>query len=76
MGCGSGMTCWRRLRDWQKAGAWRTIHHILLDKLRGAGLIDFGRALVDSGTVRAFGGAKKQAPAPWIGENPAPSIIF
>ena len=20
MGCGSGMTCWRRLRDWQAAG--------------------------------------------------------
>lgn len=20
MGCGSGMTCWRRLRDWQRAG--------------------------------------------------------
>jgi transposase len=20
MGCGSGMTCWRRLRDWQQAG--------------------------------------------------------
>ena len=22
MGCGSGMTCWRRLRDWQRAGVW------------------------------------------------------
>src|ERR671916_2023324 len=21
MGCGSGMTCWRRLRDWQEAGS-------------------------------------------------------
>ena len=20
MGCGSGMTCWRRLREWQNAG--------------------------------------------------------
>ena len=20
LGCGSGMTCWRRLRDWQEAG--------------------------------------------------------
>nr|WP_255531673.1 transposase [Roseomonas sp. KE2513] len=20
MGCGSGMSCWRRLRDWQEAG--------------------------------------------------------
>ena len=22
MGCGSGVTCWRRLRDWQQAGVW------------------------------------------------------
>jgi transposase len=22
LGCGSGMTCWRRLRDWQEAGIW------------------------------------------------------
>ena len=23
LGCGSGVTCWRRLRDWQAAGGWR-----------------------------------------------------
>ena len=34
MGCGSGMTCWRRVRAWQKAGVWRKLHHVLLDKLR------------------------------------------
>jgi transposase len=22
LGCGSGMTCWRRLRDWQQDGIW------------------------------------------------------
>ena len=22
MSCGSGMTCWRRLRDWTRAGVW------------------------------------------------------
>lgn len=26
MGCGSGMTCWRRLRDWYQAGVWRRLH--------------------------------------------------
>ena len=26
LGCGSGMTCWRRLRDWQQAGVWDLIH--------------------------------------------------
>ena len=22
MGCGSGMTCWRRLHEWHQAGVW------------------------------------------------------
>jgi transposase len=29
MGCGSGMTCWRRLRDWYQAGVWRRVHQVL-----------------------------------------------
>ena len=63
MDCGSGMTCWRRLRDWKAAGVWKTIHRILLEKLRGADAIDFSRAIVDSGTVRAVGGANRLVPA-------------
>nr|WP_238135712.1 IS5 family transposase [Xanthomonas fragariae] len=26
LGYGSGMTCWRRLRDWQAAGVWHRLH--------------------------------------------------
>ena len=59
MGCGSGMTCWRRLRDWQAAGVWQQLHKLLLAKLRAAGKIDFSRAVVDSGSVRAVGGGEK-----------------
>jgi transposase len=33
MGCGSGMTCWRRLRDWQAAGVWQAMHQAMLDHL-------------------------------------------
>lgn len=25
LGCGSGMSCWRRLRAWQAAGVWQRI---------------------------------------------------
>src|SRR4051794_36011764 len=25
MGCGSGMTCWRRLKEWQEAGVWERL---------------------------------------------------
>jgi transposase len=37
MGCGSGMTCWRRLRDWQATGMFDRLHEALLAKLRGGG---------------------------------------
>jgi len=66
MGCGSGMTCWRRLRDWQNAGVWDKIHRVLLNKLRAVGQIDFSRVVVDSGSVRAVFGGRKPAPIPRI----------
>ena len=62
LGSGSGMTCWRRLRDWQKAGVWQRIHHLLLQKLHQAEHIDGSRAVVDSSSVRAVGGGKKRVP--------------
>ena len=40
LGCGSGMTCWRRLRDWQQAEVWEKLHEILLSKLQQADKID------------------------------------
>jgi transposase len=58
MGCGSGMTCWRRLRDWNDAGVWERLHQALLDELQDAGQLDWSRAVVDSSHVRAKGGAK------------------
>ncbi len=56
MGCGSGMTCWRRMRDWQATGLWDKIHRVLLDHLRKVDEIDFSRVVVDRGSVRAVGG--------------------
>ena len=56
MGCGSGMTCWRHLREWQEAGVWQKLHDLLLAKLRKADQIDWSRAVVDSGSIRAVGG--------------------
>jgi transposase len=64
MGCGCGMTCWRRLRDWQAAGVWDRLHEILLAELNGADMIDWSRAAVDSSTVRAVGGGEDTGPNP------------
>ena len=82
MGCGCGMTCWRRLRDWQAAGVWEELHRTLLDRLGEAGRIDWSRASVDSSTVPAKGLKKGGLrPRPWartrpIAANLAPSTIW
>ena len=34
LGYGSGMTCWRRLRQWQAAGVWQRLHMAMLEHLR------------------------------------------
>ncbi len=59
MGCGSGMTCWRRLRDWQESGVWDQLHQLLLDQLNAADRINWSRAVVDSSSVRAVLGGQK-----------------
>lgn len=64
MGCGSGVTCWRRLRDWQVAGVWARLHELLLAKLRAADQIDFSRAAVDSSKRRGGGAQRWLALAP------------
>ena len=73
MGCGSGMTCWRRLEAWTEAGVWHRLHQALLERLEGAGEIDWSRASLDSASVPAKRGATKPARTPPIGASPAPS---
>ena len=62
-GC-SGMTCWRRLRDWNEAGVWQKLHEVLLAELNAADKLDWSRAVIDSGSVRAMGGGEKTGPNP------------
>jgi transposase len=49
--CPAGMTCWRRLRDWQRAGVWDLMHFALLDWLARSDQIDWSQAGVDSCSV-------------------------
>ena len=60
MGCCSGVTCWRRLRDWQEAGVWQRVHQELLERLHKAGRIDWSRACMDSASIAAKRGARPQ----------------
>lgn len=66
MNCGCGMSCWRRLRDWQADGTWERIHAVLLERLDSAGRIDWGRAAIDSSSVRAVFGGSMSDPTPRI----------
>ncbi len=73
MGCGSGSTCWRRLRDWQEAGVWRRLHRVLLDRLGKSDKIDWGRASLDSAAVPAKRGARRPGRTRRIAANRARS---
>jgi transposase len=55
IGC-SGVSAWRRLRDWQAAGVWERLHRELLRRLNACGQIDWSRGIVDSSQIRALQG--------------------
>ncbi|MFI1912777.1 transposase [Nocardia sp. NPDC020380] len=71
LGFGSGMTCWRRLRDWHAAGTFEQIHQAVLARAHAARLIDFDRVMVDGSHARAKKGAPQQVRARSI----APRLI-
>jgi len=73
LGYGSGMTCWRRLRDWNDAGVWPRLHELLLARLQAAGALDWSRAVVDSSSVRAVKGGPKRGRARSTVPERAPS---
>jgi transposase len=60
----SGVTCWRRLMQWHRAGVWKRLLQSLLAEMQARGLLDWERSLVDSSQVRAPGGGRKTGPSP------------
>lgn len=63
MGC-SGRTAHRRLRIWEELGIWDRLHADLLRLLRQADKLDLDTVIVDSVSVRAFGGGEQTGPSP------------
>jgi transposase len=76
LGCGSGMTCWRRLRDWQQTGVWERLHRVLLQRLADADKLDWSRASLDSASVAAKKGAKRPGRIQRTAANRARSAIW
>lgn len=63
LGC-SGRTAHRRLQFWESLGIWDRLHVHLLALLRKAGELELDTVVVDSVTVRAFGGGEETGPSP------------
>jgi transposase len=71
----SGVTCWRRLRDWTAAGTWPAMHARVLRDLEAAGGVDHSLGVIDSASVRAVKGGRIPDPIPRTGPNAAASAI-
>ncbi|MFC9948969.1 IS5 family transposase [Streptomyces pratensis] len=63
VGC-SGVTAWRRLRDWTEAGVWPRLHAALLGELRRADLLDMDDCAVDGSHIRALKRGDHVGPSP------------
>ena len=75
MGCGSGMTCWRRLRDWQAEGLWQRLLEHFVHELKQDGRLADDRLIMDASLVAAKKGANIPDPTLAIAPSRVASII-
>jgi transposase len=60
----SGVTCWRRHRDWTRAGVWGRVWELALAELAAAGLLDASELFLDATFAEdRKGGRASAAPA-------------
>ncbi len=69
----SGVTCWRRLEEWQRSGVWQRLLSLLRAELEERQALDEVRLIVDSSIAPAKKGAKRRGEARWIVAAPRPS---
>jgi transposase len=69
MGCGCGMTCFRRLRKWHEIGVWQKIRRMLESQLPYAPRVDWERADVDVRRKRVSRGASAGSHPVFEGDN-------
>lgn len=63
MGC-CGETARTRLQEWERAGIWVRLHHLLLTLLHRQNHLHLDTAIIDTTQVRAFGGGDATGPSP------------
>ena len=69
----SGVTCWRRLREWTEAGVWPRLHEAVLAQMRREGLLGLDEMSIDGSHVRALKGGTMSAPHRSTEGGPGPS---
>jgi len=62
MGCGSGMTCCRRLRDWYEAGVWEDLYKAILCEMQADQKINWALAIAARAKARAMAGGLEKGP--------------
>jgi transposase len=62
-GC-CGETARTRMQDWERAGIWDRVHHLMLTMLNREKQLDLKTVVIDSTQVRAFGGGDATGPSP------------
>lgn len=70
LGYGSGMTCWRRLREWKAAGVWPALHALLSAELRDADQVDWARVQPPHDRAHRYRRLRRTAAA--SGQHPRP----
>jgi transposase len=75
LGCGSGVTVWRRLQEWTQAGIWTPLHRRLLEHLGRAGEVDVRTVVADSSSCRAVKGGPTPDPIPPTVANRAVNVM-
>src|SRR5215212_11997052 len=63
IGCGSGMTCWRGLKEWHEADVWNRLHKTLLNFL-GKGTASTGQGRRWTRQACRLPGGEKIGPNP------------
>ena len=76
LGCGSGVTVWRRLQEWTQAGVWQALHETLLRHLGRAGEIDTSIVVADSSSCRAVKGGSTPDPTPRTAGSKAVNAMY
>ena len=76
LGCGSGVTVWRRLQEWTEAGVWPALHQGLLRHLGRAGEIDTSVVVADSSSCRAVKGGPTPGPTPPTAGSKAVNAMY